>query len=78
MIDQEGTLRQMVDEDLMTMENCDTVVQSVADLPPEKLALLKQVDEAGNRRFRKRKARMIGVNWHEYQIYVAMLKSQEV
>jgi hypothetical protein len=78
MIDNAGTLALMSNEDLRTMENVRHPVNGVEDIPPEKRALFELINKAGNRRMRKREAKRMEVNWHEYQIYVSILKSQEV
>ena len=75
-MDAGGHLRMAHEDEMGTMENMGHPVETEADLPPEKLALFRQVEQAGNRQARKKAAKKIGVDWQEYQIYRRFLVAQ--
>jgi len=75
-MDSSGRLRSITEEEMQTMEDLDHEVLSTADIPPEKRRLFELVHKAGNRPERKRAAKKLKVNWHEYQIYIAVLTSE--
>ena len=58
----------------MTMENLLHPVEVPEDIPGWKRSGFEQVDQAGNRKDRKRVAKELKVDWTEYQIYRTLLK----
>jgi hypothetical protein len=68
-MDSSGNLRMVTEEEAQHMENLAHPVECTADLPPEKLKVFRAVDGAGNRSARKRMAKKLKADWHEYQIY---------
>ena len=68
-MDASGYLRPLVEEDDITMEDIVDPVSCKADLPNYKRALFETIDEAGNRKFRKKMCKHLKVDWSQYQIY---------
>lgn len=75
-MDTSGYLRQIMDEDLMTMEDIVDPVQTVNDIPDLKLDMFKLIDQQGNRKARQKYAKSMNIDWAEYQIY-RKLKNEE-
>jgi hypothetical protein len=68
-MDSSGHLRQIYEEDLMTMEDIVDPVDDVFDIPDFKLEIFRILDRQGNRKARQEYAKKNNIDWGEYQIY---------
>lgn len=68
-MDNSGHLRQIMDEDLMTMEDIVDPIEDVVDIPEYKVQIFRRVDMQGNRKARQKYAKKNNIDWSEYQIY---------
>lgn len=68
-MDNSGRLRNIMAEDLMTMEDLVNPVEVPEDIPPWKLKQFRNVDKGINRLARLKIAKRLKVDWSEYQIY---------
>ena len=79
-MDSSGRLRYLTEEEVNTMEDILHPVDSLADLPAEKRAVLEAFHSKvkfKNRHDKRSVAKQEGVDWAEYQIFVLLKRSEE-
>lgn len=72
-MDSSGHLREIYEEDLITMTDLTHPVDSKADLPDFKRILFEEIHKAGNRKARKKLCKHLKADWHEYQIFKRLI-----